>query len=118
MARPAFYWNPSCTTCRKAKAYLDKLRIDVQERDINKAPPSREFLEQHVDEQRFLDFIGKRSPVFKTRPLPTSKEEAIDLMVDQATLIKRPILIKGSTVIFGFDKIAYDKIAYDEAKAR
>jgi arsenate reductase-like glutaredoxin family protein len=62
-----------------------------------------------VDDERFLDFVSTRSPVFKTRPLPRSKREAIDLMVEQPNLIKRPILIKGKRVIFGFDKAAYDK---------
>jgi arsenate reductase-like glutaredoxin family protein len=45
--------------------------------------------------------------VFKTRPLPASKKEAIDLMMQQPNLIKRPILIRGSQVVFGFDKDKY-----------
>ena len=110
MAKPTFYWKPSCTTCRNARRYLDTLGIDVEERDINKTPPSREFLEQHVDEQRFLDFVSTRSPVFKKQPLPTSKKDAIDLMTEQPNLIKRPILIKNSKVVFGFDKNAYDTL--------
>ena len=64
--------------------------MDVEERDINKNPPDRAFLERHVDEEHFLDFVSKRSPVFKTRPLPKSKKEAIDLMMEQPNLIKRP----------------------------
>jgi arsenate reductase-like glutaredoxin family protein len=48
--------------------------------------------------------------VFKQRPLPRSKKEAIDLMVEQPNLIRRPVLIRGSTVIFGFDKEAYAKL--------
>jgi arsenate reductase-like glutaredoxin family protein len=47
--------------------------------------------------------------VFKTRPLPKSKKEAIDLMVAQPNLIRRPILIEGKRVVFGFDKEAYAK---------
>jgi arsenate reductase-like glutaredoxin family protein len=45
--------------------------------------------------------------VFKTRPLPKSKREAIDLMIEQPNLIKRPIFIRGSQVTFGFKKDAY-----------
>lgn len=78
--------------------------------DINKTPPSRAFLEQHVDRERFLDFVSTRSPVFKVRPLPKSKKDAIDLMTAQPNLIKRPILLRGSKVIFGFDKPAYEKL--------
>jgi arsenate reductase-like glutaredoxin family protein len=53
--------------------------------------------------------VSTRSPVFKTRPLPRSKKEAIDLMVAQPNLIKRPILVRGARVVFGFDKEAYAK---------
>lgn len=83
--------------------------MDVEERDINKAPPTRAFLEQHIDASDFLRFVSTRSPVFKTRTLPTSKKEAIDLMMEQPNLIRRPILVRGATVTFGFDKEAYAK---------
>jgi arsenate reductase-like glutaredoxin family protein len=79
----------------------------VHQIDINKEPPSREFLEKHIDPERFLDFVSTRSPVFKERPLPKSKKEAIALMLQNPNLIRRPIVIKGSTVIFGFDKDQY-----------
>jgi arsenate reductase-like glutaredoxin family protein len=79
----------------------------VEERDINRNPPERAFLEKHIDAERFLDFVSTRSPVFKTRPLPRSKKEAIDLMMEQPNLIKRPILIRGSKVTFGFNKDEY-----------
>jgi len=81
--------------------------LAVQEVDINREPPSRDFLEKHIDAGRFLDFVSTRSPVFKQRPLPRSKQEAIDLMMENPNLIKRPILIKGSSVVFGFDKARY-----------
>ncbi len=48
--------------------------------------------------------------MWKQHPLPRSKRDAIDLMLEQPTLIRRPILIKGATVIFGFDKDAYAKL--------
>jgi arsenate reductase-like glutaredoxin family protein len=48
--------------------------------------------------------------VFKERPLPRSKQEAIALMMENPNLIRRPIMIKGSTVIFGFDKEQYGKL--------
>ena len=78
--------------------------------DINKEPPSRAFLEKHIDPDRFLDFVSTRSPVFKERPLPRSKKEAIDLMMENSNLIRRPIMIRGSEVIFGFDKDRYAKL--------
>jgi arsenate reductase-like glutaredoxin family protein len=62
-----------------------------------------------VDEHDFLAFVSRRSPVFKQRALPKSKKEAIDLMIEQPNLIKRPILIRGSQVVFGFDKARYER---------
>ncbi len=77
---------------------------------MNRTPPSRAFLEQHIGPDRFLDYVSRRSPVFRERPLPTSKQEAITLMLEQPNLIKRPILVVGDRAIFGFDKRAYDAL--------
>ena len=81
--------------------------MDVDQRDINRDPPGRAFLEKHIEADRFLDFVSTRSPVFKQRSLPKSKKEAIDLMMAQPNLIKRPILVRGSKVVFGFQKDKY-----------
>jgi regulatory protein spx len=81
--------------------------VNVEDRDINRDPPDRTFLEKHIDKNRFLDFVSTRSPVFKQRPLPKSKKEAIDLMMEQPNLIRRPILVRGSKVTFGFNKEEY-----------
>ena len=63
-----------------------------------------------MDAERFLDFVSTRSPVFKTRRLPTSKRDAIDLMLEQPNLIRRPVLVNGDEVTFGFDKIVYGRL--------
>lgn len=62
-----------------------------------------------MDADRFMDFVSRRSPVFKGRPLPASKREAIDLMLEQPNLIRRPILVKGPRALFGFDKAEYQR---------
>jgi arsenate reductase-like glutaredoxin family protein len=54
--------------------------------------------------------VSTRSPVFKGRPLPRSKREAIDLMMTQPNLIKRPILVQGRRVVFGFQRDAYEEL--------
>ena len=79
----------------------------MREVDINREPPTREFLEHHIEADHFLDYVSTRSPVFKERPLPKSKAQAIEMMMENPNLIRRPILIKGSKVIFGFDKEQY-----------
>jgi arsenate reductase-like glutaredoxin family protein len=53
--------------------------------------------------------VSTRSPVWKERPLPKSKKEAIDLMMKNPNLIRRPILIRGAKATFGFDKEAYSR---------
>ena len=78
--------------------------------DINKSPPSREFLEEHITEEDYLDSVSTRSPVFNERPLPGSKKEAIDMMMENPNLIRRPVLVRGSHVTFGFDKKTYQKL--------
>ena len=110
VAKPTFYWKPSCTTCRNARKFLTEAGVEVAEVDINRDPPSRAFLEEHIDGDRFLDFVSTHSPVFKERALPASKKDAIDLMMDNANLIKRPVLIKGRTAIFGFDRKKYGSL--------
>jgi arsenate reductase-like glutaredoxin family protein len=81
--------------------------VDVEFRDIVKDPPGRGFLEQHVEAGRFEAFLSKRSPVWKERPLPATKKEAIDLMLERPNLIRRPVLVRGSKALFGFDKDEY-----------
>jgi arsenate reductase-like glutaredoxin family protein len=67
-----------------------------------------------VDEKQFLDFVSRRSPVFKQRPLPKTKREAIDLMLQHPNLIKRPIVVKGKRAVFGFDKEALEALGGHE----
>ena len=54
--------------------------------------------------------MSRRSPIWRERPLPATKRQAIDLMLEQPNLIKRPILVAGARVIFGFDKAQYDSL--------
>ena len=54
--------------------------------------------------------MSTRSPVFKESGLPKSKKEAIAMMMENPNLIRRPILIRGSKVTFGFDKDEYEKL--------
>jgi arsenate reductase-like glutaredoxin family protein len=54
--------------------------------------------------------VSTRSPVFKERPLPKSKREAIAMMLENPNLIRRPIMVRGSKVVFGFDKEQYGKL--------
>ena len=49
--------------------------------------------------------------MFKERPLPASKQEAIELMLDNPNLIRRPILVKGSKIALGFDEQQFRELS-------
>ena len=79
-----------------------------------KEPPMRELLERLIDESRVDDYLNKRSPAYKERNLASrklTKKQAIDLMIEDPNLIRRPVVIRGpKSGIFGFDAGAYDKL--------
>ena len=82
--------------------------------DLAKEPPPRDLLERLVDESRLDDFLNKRSPSYKARNLggrKLTKKQAIDLMMEDPNLIRRPIVLRNSRqAIFGFDAEAYDRL--------
>lgn len=57
--------------------------------------------------------MNRRSPAYKELGLDArkvSKREALDLMANDVNLIKRPLLLRGKDVIFGFDEDQYGKL--------
>jgi arsenate reductase-like glutaredoxin family protein len=81
---------------------------------LAKEPPSRELLERLIDERHLGDFVNTRSPAYKERGLDVTrmtKRQAIDLMMEEPNLIRRPLLIRGDRAIFGFDAGKYDELA-------
>jgi arsenate reductase-like glutaredoxin family protein len=58
--------------------------------------------------------VNTRSPAYKERGLDVmkmTKRQAIDLMMDEPNLIRRPLLVKGGKAVFGFDAGAYGELA-------
>ena len=86
----------------------------MNKHDLVKEPPSRELLERLVDESRLDDFLNKRSPAYKDRHLggrKLTKKQAIDLMLEDPNLIRRPIVVRDPKhAVFGYDAEAYDKL--------
>lgn len=73
--------------------------------DLAKDPPSRELLDRLIDESRLEDFINTRSPAYKERNLAArklTKKQAIDLMMEEPNLIRRPLVVAGRKAVFGF----------------
>ena len=81
--------------------------------DLAKEKPSRELLERLIDQSRLEDFVNTRSPAFKERGLDVktlTKKRAIDLMLEEPNLIRRPLVLAGRKAVFGFDADAYDEL--------
>lgn len=79
--------------------------------NLLKETPSRELLGQLIDEYGLENVLSKRSPAFKAlgdRKL--SKKEAIDLMLADPNLIRRPLLFVKKKVVFGYDREEYGKL--------
>ena len=107
-----FYHKSTCGTCRKARAYLDEKGVAYELVDIISGPPSRELLEATVDQNNVKAFLNPRSAIYRQRKLGQnvpSKPAAINLMLRDPNLIKRPVIIKGRAVVFGFNPLDLDK---------
>ena len=71
------------------------------------------MLERLVDEANLDDFINKRSPAYKERNLDArtlTKKQAIDLMMEEPNLIRRPLVISKGRAVFGFKPEEYDSL--------
>ena len=81
--------------------------------DLARERPSRELLERLIDGSHLEDFINKRSPAFKERNLDVktlTKQRAIDLMMEEPNLIRRPIVLAGRKAVFGYKPEEYEKL--------
>ena len=78
-----------------------------------KDAPTREQLEAWIDEKNLGAFLNTRSPKYKELGLKDkklTKKQAIDLMMTDVNLIRRPIVVKGKKIVAGFDAAEYDKL--------
>ena len=107
--KPVLWMKSSCTTCRNAKAKLAELGLDVEIRDYAKKPLEAAELERLLPADP-NPMLGTRSSKYKELGLKDrrlTKAEAIQLMVQDNNLLKRPILVHPKGVIIGFDPAAY-----------
>jgi arsenate reductase len=89
---------------------LQELGVDHDWRDVGKEPLSRDELNKLIGSREVTDFLNPRSTPYRELGLKdktVSKAQAIRLMVEDINLLKRPLAVKGSTYIFGFDEPAY-----------
>ena len=108
-----FFEKPTCTTCRKAKAYLQHLGADLETRNLDKDRLSETELDQMIGDRDYKTFLSARNELYRTRKMgenPPSRKEAIQLMAKEPNLIRRPVVIRGNQVILGYDEDAYKKL--------
>ncbi|STO07863.1 Spx/MgsR family RNA polymerase-binding regulatory protein [Exiguobacterium aurantiacum] len=111
-----FFTYPSCTSCRKTKAFLQDQQLNVSERHIFRDAPS-------VDELLTLltlcdngveSLLATRSQAFKQLDIDVDDlklSELLQLMSENPKLLKRPILTDGKEVIVGYDKVSIETYA-------
>ena len=116
-----FYWYPKCSTCKKAKAWLDEKGISYQMIDMVETPPSVELLTTWMDHsdlpiRRFFNTSGikYREQGLKNKVNDFSIEEAAIRLSADGLLIKRPILVKGNQVVLGFKEETYTSFVEGE----
>ena len=87
--------------------------MELVRHDLAKERPSRELLERLIDEKHLADFVNTRSPAYKERGLDVNKltkKQAIDLMLEEPNLMRRPLLLAGRKAVFGFDAERYEEL--------
>ena len=102
-------WYPKCTTCQKAKKWLDDKGLDVPVRDIKTENPTAEELRgwwaaSGLPLKRFFNTSGLQYKALGLKDkLPSmSEEEQIALLATDGMLVKRPILVGDGFVLTGF----------------
>ena len=112
-----FICYPKCTTCQKAKKWLDDNNFEYELRDIKfNNPTYEEILEWYnksgLPLKKFFNTSGLlyKSMELKTK-LPTmTDEEILKLLATDGMLVKRPILVGSDFVIVGFKDTEWKKI--------
>lgn len=100
---------PKCSTCRKAKKWLDEHDIEYESRHIIDDNPSSEELRKWweisgLPLKRFFNTSGMKYRELKLKDkLPDmSEDEQLDLLATDGMLVKRPVLVDGDIVLVGF----------------
>ena len=107
MKKITFYWLPNCSTCQKAKNFIERHAIREYElRDIKENPLSREEVEKMAKMLGGADnLFSKRAVKYREMKLnerELTSTEMLDLMTDEYTFLKRPILVIDGKAEAGF----------------
>ena len=112
-----FICYPKCTTCQKAKKYLDDNKIEYELRDIKEDRPKRKELEKWYKSsglplKRFFNTSGLQYKALSLKEkLPEmSEKEQLDLLATDGMLVKRPILVTDGKILVGFREQEYTEL--------
>ena len=104
-----FIEYPKCTTCQKAKKWLDDNGIEYESRHIKEQNPTYDELKKWHEQsglplKKFFNTSGLlyKSMELKDKLPNMTEEEQLMLLSTDGMLVKRPIIVSGSTVLTGF----------------
>lgn len=110
------YGVKTCDTCRKARRWLEAASIDYRYIDLRDdgidAAHVQAWLDAHGDKQ----LINKRSRTWReldTAARAACEQQPLPYLLQQPTLIKRPVLDTGTTTLVGFAPARYEAALTD-----
>ena len=111
-----FLEYPKCTTCKKAKKWLEEHKVDFEDRDIKEKNPTADELKSWHERsrlplKRFFNTSGLlyKSMQLKDRLADMSEEEQLALLASDGMLVKRPILVGEDFVLTGFRQSEWEE---------
>jgi arsenate reductase len=87
--------------------------VELESRDLDKERLSETELEKLIGDRDYKQFLNTRNELYRTRNMkgnPPSRAEAIKLMAKEPNLIRRPIAIKGTQIVLGYEEDAFKKL--------
>ena len=112
-----FVHYPKCSTCKKAKAFLDDRGVAYDERHIVEDNPTFDELKKWYEMsdyplKRFFNTSGMRyrEMGLKDKLAHMSEEEQLELLSTDGMLVKRPILVDGERVRVGFKEKEWEEM--------
>ncbi len=113
-----FVCYPKCSTCMKAKKWLEERGMEYELRDIKTDNPTAEELKTWWEKsglplKRFFNTSGNLYKEMKLKDkLPQmSEEEQIALLSTDGMLVKRPILVSSGKVLVGFKEKEWEELS-------
>lgn len=104
-----FVHYPRCSTCKKAKKWLEENNLEFTEKDIVEENPTFEELKEWYEKselplKRFFNTSGMKYRELKLKDkLPDmSEDEQLELLATDGMLVKRPIIVSDDVVLTGF----------------